>query len=448
MDSIAGSARAIYLRRGWWMVAAVLLLAFACGGSSRGQGLGDAVAQLAALPLLGWAVLVLVEKPRRLRAGTLLLALLPVMVLAALQLPIPMELWEVPHAREQLRRDLALAGIAPEPHWTLAPFASERALWSVLPALAVFLGSLAVEPIQLRRLLLLVVLLAAASLVLGVLQMALPRDSLLNPYPRWAPAFNGVFENPNHQGTMLALAATIVASLHWTGRDAAGLLHSGTAAWTGLGVVLLLAIPLTGSRAAVGLGVLGVSAAFAARAWRKRGIPWPRRRVLLLLGGGAAALLVAAAFAWSGISGSVRWQLIEATAAMALDHAPLGAGAGTFVAWFDQAAPAHLVQWEYFNHAHDEYVQWWFELGVAGIACVIAVVAVLVAQRPRLAQRPGTFGIALAGWLGCVLLMLHSFLEYVLRTPALMVVAGLLAAAMIAGAPQTRRFRSSSLAAR
>ena len=40
MDSIAGSARAIYRRRGWWMVAAVLLLAFACGGSSRGQGLG------------------------------------------------------------------------------------------------------------------------------------------------------------------------------------------------------------------------------------------------------------------------------------------------------------------------------------------------------------------------------------------------------------------------
>ena len=106
--------------------------------------------------------------------------------------------------------------------------------------------------------------------VLGVLQMALPRDSLLNPYPRWAPAFNGVFENPNHQGTMLALAATIVASLHWTGRDAAGLLHSGTAAWTGLGVVLLLAIPLTGSRAAVGLGVLvvagrGFTVPFAAR---------------------------------------------------------------------------------------------------------------------------------------------------------------------------------------
>ena len=58
-----------------------------------------------------------------------------------------------------------------------------------------------------RRLAQLVVVLAMASLLLGVAQFGTPRESLLNPYPQWAPAMSDLFANPNHQATLLAVAA-------------------------------------------------------------------------------------------------------------------------------------------------------------------------------------------------------------------------------------------------
>ena len=38
----------------------------------------------------------------------------------------------------------------------------------------------------------------------------------------------------------------------------------------------------------------------------------------------------------------------------------------------------------------------------------------------------GLWGMLLAAWLGCVLLMLHSLVDYPLRTPALMATAAVL----------------------
>lgn len=473
VHALGTGASAGFRRHGAPVVGALLAITVVGGGSSHGTGTAAALAQVVALPVLGWAALALAAggSPGK-RPVTLPLLVVGaiVLLLAASQLPIPASLWESPLARDALAADLDAVGVVVSPHWALSPLAGERALWFLLPGLAVFVGALCVEPAHLRALLLLVVALGAASLLLGALQMAVPRDSPLNLYPRWAPAFNGVFENPNHQASLLALSATIVAALPWRAHGG-GRFRRSAPAWILLGAMAALAIPLTGSRAGMGLAALGVCAAIGlrwlhARALRARsgarlpaapqapvrrhglarrlataGAPRPWGPVVA--GIAIAGLAALAVLAWPrlGGDGSVRWSLVEATAAMAGEHAPLGAGPGMFPTWFDQSAPAALVQWEFFHHAHNEYVQWWFEFGIAGVACATAVLAMVAWRSPRAGRDAGAatgFGVPLAAWLGCVLLLLHSIVDYVLRTPAMMAVGALMAGVLVASHARSR----------
>src|SRR5690606_34852551 len=134
-----------------------------------------------------------------------LAALAAVALLPWLQLvPLPQAAWQLAPARTALAADLAAAGVAaPATRWSLTPHATLQGALALLPATALFLGALGVGTRTQRRLLVLCVVLPLASLLLGFLQLGAAQDSLLNPYPQWAPAMNGTFANPNHQGTAM-----------------------------------------------------------------------------------------------------------------------------------------------------------------------------------------------------------------------------------------------------
>jgi hypothetical protein len=66
------------------------------------------------------------------------------------------------------------------------------------------------------------------------------------------------------------------------------------------------------------------------------------------------------------------------------------------------------------------------------MAVVAFAVWLLVRSRPR--PRAKYQGEAVAAWVGCITLLLHSLVDYPLRTPALMAVAALLAGTMVAAA--------------
>lgn len=428
-------------RWGHFAVAVVLVLAFVTGGGASDHGFGDALTQWLALPLLVGAALALRHSPggNGLRRAAIGVALLVVGVIALQQLPLPDAVWGPVAVRDALARDLRAAGVDdPRQLWSLSPLASERGLWSLLPALAVFLGTLAVPIHQQRRLLLLVVLLGAASLLLGYLQLGAPQDSLLNPFPEWAPALNGFFASPNHQAMALALSLVIIAALlvHDRGRDETSMPRWGRFGLIALAAILVCSLPLAGSRAVLLLAVLGLVAVFALL-WRRRRHPAMspiRAHAPGIVLGLCALGVVLATIGWLrfDMAEEFRWSVAKATVAMGGAHAPLGAGLGSFVPWFDQAAPASLIQWEYFNHAHNEYAQWWLESGVLGVLSPLAVIAMLLACYPRRARADSHRGVAVAAWLGCMLLLLHSVVDYPLRTPALMTVAGLLAGIVVA----------------
>src|SRR5690606_26332702 len=104
---------------------------------------------------------------------------------------------------------------------------------------------------------------------LGFLQLGAPQDSLLNPYPQWAPSMGGTFANPNHQGTSMLVGLGIclafaVGALGGSNRkeELSGI-YSKPNPWPAIiaGSTLLLGLPLTNSRAAVVIGVLLLVAA-------------------------------------------------------------------------------------------------------------------------------------------------------------------------------------------
>src|SRR5690606_10686833 len=74
------------------------------------------------------------------------------------------------------------------------------------PPLAVFAMGMSLPTAAHRQLAQLVAVFAMAGLLLGVAQIGMPRESLLNPYPQWVPAMSDLFANPNHQATLLAVA--------------------------------------------------------------------------------------------------------------------------------------------------------------------------------------------------------------------------------------------------
>jgi hypothetical protein len=419
-----------------------LVFVFVTGGSSQERGWTDAIAQVLSLPILVIALWNIGGLPGS-RVRTLgLIAMAAITLLPWLQLlPLPQGLWNLAPARQSLGGDLAAAGVADvATTWTLTPAATLRGALSLLPAAALFVAALGVDTTTQRRLLILCVALPVASLILGFLQLGAPQDSLLNPYPEWAPAMNGTFANPNHQGTAMLIGLGICLAF---GVGAFGVRNEATGRprnpWPAIiaGSTLLLGLPLTNSRAAVVIGVLMLMIAPLAMAVsRLRRSGQSRRGVAaLLLAAGLAALGLSAAIGWMKVDEleEIRWIIRQATFALGTNHLPWGSGIGSFVPVFQQAFPQELLMPSYINAAHNDYAQVWLEAGLPAVAAaVLALVAIAAALRGHLRSHLGDRRLVWSGLLGTFAILAHAAADYALRTPALMAVTVLLVGVLIA----------------
>lgn len=385
---------------------ALLLLAtaFVTGGNSIGLDGGDLITQTLALPVL---------------------------LLALFTLPNTALPWQT---RWLLPCLAALGPLTIATQWGLSltstPWATERALYTWLPPVAAFLACVAL-PVRLQRQgLTLIVTLAIFNLILAMLQLAAPQDSPLNFFPARTAAFNGVFANQNHQATLLCLAAIALLAPSLARPSLMDANPQTGETWLAatriaLAFLLLVAIPLTGSRAMALIALIALLILPLVSGWIRR--HWQRHRLgprLLMLAAGGAGflLLLASTLGWMRLDRlqERRAALREATVEMAIQAMPGGTGAGSFVPWFQAHQPDTLLQWEYYNHAHNEYVQWWLEGGVAGLGWTALLLLGFCFTHPRRdkdGHRPDPAWVA--SWLGLGCVLAHSFVDYPLRTPAL-----------------------------
>lgn len=439
----------------------MLLLAGLVGGGQG--GLGDLVAQECALLLIGWIAW---EWQRgRLRfngpAWAPLLPLLAVALPLFQLLPIPHVAWSLGEQRTELLAQLHAAGLSPVSRVSLDPAATEAALWSLAPAVAMFLAALAMPPRGKKLLLALVLGLGMANILLGMAQLAGGVDSPLRLYrPTNFDQAVGLFANRNHMASLLVMCLPI--ALVWTGSAAVDRLGGRAISplrvvvGAGMVIALIVGIALTGSRAGVLLGLFAVlgSLPLALARGRHRGV---RRLLVAALGVGVMLVVQMSLFGALNRAGGAtrddgRVQYTLHTLQAAKDYFPLGSGLGTFrraYQPFEAANPSRYIV----NHAHNDYAELLLEGGLLAGLLIVTGLFLWARQGLRLMRRGirseqfgENFGaLAVTAWLAGSVGLLHSAMDFPLRTTAAMTVFALLAGIAF-GESGGVRARSSQLA--
>jgi hypothetical protein len=409
---------------------------------------GHALVELVALPLLAWALFKLTPSQLGRGGATAIVLLCAILALPLFQLiPMPPFLWSSLPGRAEIAAAYDAAGM-PSP-WlpiSLDPSATWFGLLSLLPAAAIFLAMLSLDQRARRILIMLVFVVILASVLLDMLQMVGGDNSPLRFYEITNTTAVGFFANANHNAAFLYSAIPFVTA--W----AIGLMldlrrnRRLALAWLVLlMLMIIIGVALTRSRA--GMALLFLAGLFSILlVWRHDRGPSGRRLVRIALGVYVVALLVAFQFGFAGlmerleggVAGDLRWPIAQVSSQAALANLPLGSGFGTFVPVYDKFAPSELLGGEYVNHAHDDWLELWLTGGVPAIVLAIGFLAWFAASTIRLwsssdqPQAPGLdLVLARAAPMVIALLLLHSTVEYPLRSEALMVVFAIACAYLV-----------------
>lgn len=449
-------------RKGQWDAIAIamvvlLVFSFAFGGASRVHALRLAIVELAALPLLAIAGTRLQhwQTWRRHRLALGLLAALAALPLVQL-IPLPPAIWTKLPGREPLMLALSLAGL--EPHWnplSLTPDKTWQSFLALLPPVAMFLAVVMASTELKGRLIWLVLGATVASVMLGALQIA----SGATHFYLWPDAYGGglegFFANRNHLATLLVATlpfAAVMAGAALRRRD----VRHQTGLWLGslfMGLVIV-AIGVVRSRAGIMLiGPSLILSLIAAWIATGRGRPGPA-----FLGMAAAISIAIAAvglFALapimdrfdSDLSVETRFELWPYVAEAAQAYLPVGSGLGSFDPVFRSVEPLDRLGPTYFNQAHNEYLETWLETGWMGIGLVIVFLVWWGRRSWSCWRAPPSRGTDMqrAASAAILMVLIHSFVDYPLRTETIAVLFALFAAILEgAAAPAEVRTRRKS----
>lgn len=412
-------------------LAALLACAVVFGGASRQHELRLAIVELTAVGALLLSALALLRAgdwpATRLFTGLMIaIAATPLLQL----LPLPAAIWTAAPGRAEAVLALRLAGL--DPGWaplSLTPDETWKCALALLPPAAMAIGVLTSPQAIRMRLVYGFLGLAILAICLGAAQLASGGEQLYPWRTTNAGSVVGFFANRNHMATMclmsMPFAAVAGGRVMRGGGRYASLAPWLTAAFLGL---VLVALAVTRSRAGIVLaGPVLISSLIATWLAAGRG----KRLLPVLAIGGVAALSVAAAgVAVSGkiverfVSSSdsatrfANWRIV-ADASEA--YLPLGSGIGSFDAVFRSVEPVETLDWTFFNHAHNEYLEILLETGWIGVG-LLAVFLFWYAKRSWSAWRGRSSperDLQRAASIGIMVVLLHSIADYPVRTAAI-----------------------------
>lgn len=418
-----------------------VLLCLLLGGS--GQGIwANAVLQLLAIAIIAWAVLT--RKPVELSAnGRRLLNLTGLLALLfALQLvPLPPAVWTLIPGREFVADGYRMLGIPlPWQPLSLAPYDTLASGLALLPPIAVLAGMLRLGAFNDNMLTMALVGGAVASVLVGIVQVTSGDPSwYFYRFSNFGTAA-GFFANSNHMAALLLVCMPFVAATmagFWRRARNSGDRSLVTALAAGAAAVLAIGILINGSSAILLLGP-PVVVACAMMVMR---LPAERLRkgfllaaLLLVAGAAAIGLLVKDGTSVSNqTSVETRAEIWSRSAEAVGDHWLTGSGIGTFEQIYQRYEDPVTIDRFFVNHAHNDYLEVILETGVAGLLLIILFLAWWVARAAEAWRSPGSSDAAKAATIASAALLLHSFVDFPLRTAALASVMAM-ALALMAGA--------------
>jgi len=407
-------------------IAAVLL-----GGASAAGWLANLVLDLIAIGLLLHAVW---SRPTRALAPAerWLIAIGAFYVLWGLVqlVPLPPALWRLLPGRAPIAGAFELLH-APLPVLpiSLDPARTRAALLPLILAAAALVTVRRLDDRQLATLAWTFPLLGAASILLGMAQLAGGEHSPLYLYDitnRGQPV--GFFANSNHLATLIVLGIPFLAAIarrRLRGQIRAQLPQA--IALAALALFLVLAGVVVGSVAGIALlvpALLGSVLIFLGRGTSR----WS----FLLMVGALAALAAFVGLAshsqmlngfGMGSVGSdptgrttiyaTSWQALQA-------YFPFGSGLGTFAElyrWFEDPTRVTSV---YVNHAHNDYLEFVLETGAVGIVLILALLAWWARRTTAVWLGRDESPYAKAASVAVAIVLAHSVVDYPLRTGAIL----------------------------
>ncbi|HTH80653.1 MAG TPA: O-antigen ligase family protein [Ramlibacter sp.] len=379
------------------------------------------------------------------------------LLIAFVQLtPIPAGWWEQLPGHARYAESLRAIGIQAA-HWraiSISPDATRASLLAGLPLAAMFLLGLLAGVHQMRTMLRVVAAIAFAQVLLGLLQLSGGEHS---PFYFGFMTYGspiGSFGTRNEYANYLALA---LAAYVWLAYDATRYtlrLQAGSpltsgrfddrhalAAWVLGGLVIVVGILISHSRAGAVFGLGAALLALAAAGLRVFG--WMRGwrfalpiAIVLVVGGiimvGPDAVVARLSGDQLGQSAGFRRELWRTTWHAALAFFPFGSGWGTYDIAYRPFQTPLIVG--YANHAHMDPLEMFLEGGavfllLAGCFAWLAARRVLLLLRQawwertldRESMMTALCGIGLAGFLA------HSMVDFPMRVPGNAILAALLA---------------------
>jgi O-antigen ligase len=425
-----------------------LLACLVLGGSSQGVW-QNALLQLVGLGIIAWAA-ASGDEPLPKSAQALLLILVAGLAVVVLQLlPLPPSLWA--HGlRARIAEGYALLGRrVPWLPLSLTPYASLNTLLGIIPPLALFCAILRLGAFRASWLAAALLAGTLAGITLGALQVVAPGAA--SPWYLYPESNRGVavgfFANANHMADLLVCALPFVAAPAAAGRSRNIQRYSALlTVLTGAALLLAVGIALNGSLAGFGLAVPAISASVLIIAPPSRNL-----RLTLAIVTGLALLAAVIAMASTSIgssrigqeaSGSVqsRRDILKTTETAIGETMPLGTGLGSFVRVYPLYESPDRVGSEYVIHAHNDYAELALELGFAGVL-LIAIFLVWWGAAAKAAWRTGGGGgpYARAASIATAVILVHSLVDFPLRTATISAVFAMCLALLIDRRPAQRQ---------
>ncbi len=437
--------------------ASLLVLSIVLGGGTKAGFLSDAVLQIFAAPFiiiaffsLGWKKLSASGRA----AVVIAAAMVGVALLQLVPFPIgwrggPPDVFLTASVTGEVP-----AGDAFRPLSTSSR-ATVLALLAGLPALAIFLGICGLSTRERRDLTLIVLVVGLASSLLGLLQVAQGPSSPLRFFSITNPTEAvGFFANRNHFSAflyavlLLGAAWAADAAQRWIAAPAgrrfdADLMLPALSSLTVMTFLVAMQM-FARSRAGLGLTIIALLGIGALALRLRGGKGWSSVRVIL--GAGAFGILITIQFALYRILerfegdplADARIPFARNTIEAARTYFPFGSGVGTFVEIYGMfERPRDALRDVFANRAHNDFLEMWLETGLLGAAVLLAFVvwfalACIAAWRRPTAGR-ATLDVALtrAASLIVMLLLLHSLVDYPLRTAAMLGVFAMACALLV-----------------
>lgn len=424
----------------FWALVAFLALTFFTGGGARGDIQSLVILRPVAVIVCGIALWSL--RWEHVQAHKFLFGMAAAIFgLVGFHLvPLPPSVWGSLPGREIITEIDKTAGLGAV--WrpiAMVPSAAWNAFYSLFVPLAVLL--LGVQLSREERFKLLPVLLGLGLLsgLWGLLQaIGDPQGPLYLYRVTNNGSAVGLFSNRNHQAILLAMLFPMLAIYAFAGvRTEEQAKVRGYVALAA-GAVLVPLLLVTGSRAGLVLGVIGLAS--TALLYRKPVVTVPKKRrgnkldLRWLLGAfavlclGALTVIMSRAEALQRISApdqteDLRFQAWPYIMDMAWKYFPVGSGVGSFVEVFQIDEPYSLLQPTYFNHAHNDWLEVYMTMGLPGLlilAMAIYAIALATSHAFRASAGEGRENpYARLGAVMIAIIAIGSIGDYPLRAPSL-----------------------------